>query len=92
MGGAAASDASRITYMYTDMHLRFERCVFRGHEWQLCIFEALLFCLCDFLLASRPTIAAIIVFVVSQALAMLRRDLGQRNIARKTLIDEAFLS
>lgn len=84
-------DPSRITYMYTDPNMRFERAFFLGIELDLICFESLFFCFVDYLFGSRPTIAAAITLLLSFVIKALRESYGEENIASKTLVDKAFL-
>lgn len=87
-GGA---ETSRVSYMFTDPHMRFERATFLGIEYELLVFEAIVFCLVDFLLGSRPTISAAIVIAIQLLLKFARERYGRANLAAKTLVDPAFL-
>ncbi len=93
-GGAKAApggDASRITYMFTDPHLRFERATFLGIELDLAMFDAILFCAAQYGTGS-PSVAAAIALLGVVVIKGVREHFGARNLARKTLVDRAFLS
>lgn len=94
--GGSANVNSRsersIAYMFTDPHMRFERVSFLGIEVDLLCFESILFCLVDYYLGSRPSISAAITLAVYFVIKFLRGRLGRANLAKKTLVDEAFLS
>jgi meckelin len=90
MQGGLAPSNSRMTYIYMDHQYRFERLLFRGIEGDLLFFELLLFNLVDFLVVN-PTVAAVSVFIVAEAIAGFRRWAGDRNVGYKTLVDERFL-
>ncbi|CAH8578368.1 unnamed protein product [Heterobilharzia americana] len=75
---------------YIDDGNSFGDALYYGNEWLLFTFDALLFCLVD-LLSQNLILAAFFVILIGNILTLLRNDLGRRNTARKTLIDERFL-
>jgi Meckelin (Transmembrane protein 67) len=81
---------SRSTIMMLDRGYRFERVMWRGIELDLLVWDMLVYCFTDYFQQS-PTLSAVVTLVANMALQYLRKELGQRNIARKTLVDERFL-
>ncbi|CAH8862937.1 unnamed protein product [Trichobilharzia szidati] len=75
---------------YIDDGNSFGDVLYYGNEWLLFTFDAILFCLVD-LLSQNLILSAFFVILVSNIFKLLRNDLGRRNTARKTLIDERFL-
>lgn len=70
--------------------------LFYGNEFTLLIFELMTFVTFDLAFADTKFggsyfIAASITFLVYQGVAILRRNLGQKNICQKTLIDDRFM-
>jgi meckelin len=94
--GMVASGISRgersVAYMFTDPHMRFERASFLGIELDLLCFESILFCVIDYYLGSKPSISAAITLAIYFAIKFLRERYGRENLAKKTLVDSAFLS
>ncbi|XP_076061869.1 meckelin [Oratosquilla oratoria] len=68
----------------------FDRVLLFGHEGCLVIFELLLIIYID-LLVSNFTLAAVVTFVASFLLKVVRNALGRKNVVRKTLVDQRFL-
>ncbi|RYG50600.1 hypothetical protein EON66_11665, partial [archaeon] len=87
----AATQASRLTYIMPDKRYRFESVMFRGIEYDLLLFDMLVFCVTDYAQQS-PVIAALVTYIVAKTLVFLRRWLGDRNMAYKTLVDQRFLA
>ncbi|THD26645.1 Meckelin [Fasciola hepatica] len=75
---------------YLDDGNSFGDVLYYGNEILLFVFDALLFCLVD-LLGNNLILDALIALLVSTIICQLRSDLGRRNLARKTMIDERFL-
>uniref|UniRef100_A0A094ZMP6 Meckelin n=1 Tax=Schistosoma haematobium TaxID=6185 RepID=A0A094ZMP6_SCHHA len=75
---------------YIDDGNSFGDTLYYGNEWLLFTFDALLFCLVD-LLSQNLILSAFFVILIGSIFTLLRDDLGRRNTARKTLIDERFL-
>lgn len=88
--GGMGGMGSRSTIMMMDRSYRFERVMWRGIELDLLVWDMLVYCFTDYFQQS-PTLAAVVTLVVNMALQWLRTQLGQRNIAKKTLVDERFL-
>ena len=89
-GGPAAAAGARTALIMPDRYYRVESLVFRGIEWDLLLWEVLSFCLVDHFVAN-PALAGLATWLMSEAVAYVRRWLGARNVAYKTLIDERFL-
>lgn len=68
----------------------FSRVLFYGIEYDLVIFDLLIFIMWD-LIFHDVFIAALLTYVVAHALMELRTTWGGSNIAKKTLVDERFL-
>ncbi|XP_018652741.1 hypothetical protein Smp_156860 [Schistosoma mansoni] len=75
---------------YIDDGNSFGDTLYYGNEWLLFTFDALLFCLVD-LLSQNLILSAFFVILIGSIFTLLRDDLGRRNTARKTLVDERFL-
>jgi len=75
---------------YQDSGHSFDAVLLYGHEFSLTIFEILVFSLVD-LFAVDFLLAAIVTYLVSKAVTILRFVLGRSNLATKTLIDRRFL-
>ena len=61
-----------------------------GHEFSLTIFEVLVFSFTD-LFTGDFLISALVTYIVTKAIAVIRYTLGKKNLATKTLIDRRFL-
>lgn len=75
---------------YLDDGNSFGDVLYYGNEILLFVFDALLFCLVD-LLGRNLILDAVVTLIVSKIICQLREDLGRRNLARKTMVDERFL-
>ena len=77
-------------FFYRDPGNSFENVFYSGKEFEILLFEMLIFVLLD-LTVNNIFAAAIITYVISKFLQWVRGKTGERNIARKTLIDKRFL-
>jgi meckelin len=84
------SDLEGSPFFYRDPGMGFERVFFSGKEFDVLLLEMTLFALL-FITIDNIFVAALVVWVVSKTLRWVRGHLGERNIARKTLIDKRFL-
>ena len=86
---ADAAGSKKAIFVH-DYHSSFSQNTFYGIEWRLLLFEALLFCSIDMALRS-VTVTAFITFIIVRAVAWVRAQWGEDNIAQKTLVDRHFL-
>ena len=83
--------SGRRTVHARDAYSMWSSTIFYGQELQLVCLEVALMGAID--LSRRDTLtSAIITWLVSASLALIRKELGRRNIARCTLVDLRFLS
>ena len=75
---------------YHDFKMAFTRVLFYGIEWQLLIFDVLVFTAIDMEVTSFA-IAAFCTWVVGMGVDVIRSTWGEINISRKSLIDQRFL-
>ena len=75
---------------YTDNGHSFDSVLLYGNEFSLTIFEVLVFAFTD-LFASDFLISALVTYLVSKAMSVVRYTAGRANLATKTLIDRRFL-
>jgi hypothetical protein len=90
-GGLGTAGIGGIAVMYTDPGLGLERVMFRGVEWDLLIWDMLLYCLTDYLAGGNPVLAGLVTYLVARGVVLVRTQFGQTNIANKTLVDDRFL-
>ena len=80
-----------IAVMYPDRgSTAVEGVIFRGAEWELLLWDMLVFSAVD-ISSGSPVVAALVTWLAATALAYIRIDWGRSNIARKTLVDDRFL-
>ncbi|XP_022258525.1 meckelin-like [Limulus polyphemus] len=78
-------------YFYNDNGHSFDATLFIGNEGTILMFDVLLFCLIDN--ATQDFIlSAIVTFFINKVIIYVRRNSGRRNVVRKALIDERFLT
>ena len=82
--------ASEKAIFYTDNGHSFDSVLLYGHEFSLTIFEVLVFAFTD-LFMSDFLISALVTYLVTKLITIIRYNLGRRNLATKTLIDRRFL-
>ena len=82
--------AAEKAVFYTDNGHSFDSVLLYGHEFSLTIFEVLVFSFTD-LFAADYLISALVTYLVSKLIAVVRYTMGKRNLAAKTLIDKRFL-
>jgi hypothetical protein len=83
--------SGRRTVRARDPHNMWASTLLYGRELQLVIFEAALLGAID--LSVRNTVAsAVIAWIVSASLLLIRKKLGRVNVARCTFVDPRFLS
>ena len=82
--------ASEKAIFYTDNGHSFDSVLLYGHEFSLTIFEVLVFTFTD-LFMSDFLISALVTYLVTKLITIIRYNLGRRNLATKTLIDRRFL-
>lgn len=88
--GIEFNDPIDKALFYNDEGHGFDTVLFYGNEWNLMLFDMVIFTLID-LLAADFVLAAFITYILGQLLVLVRDSLGRRNLARKTLVDERFL-
>ena len=82
--------ASEKAIFYTDNGHSFDSVLLYGHELSLTIFEVLVFSFTD-LFMSDFLVSALVTYLVTKLITIIRYNLGRRNLATKTLIDRRFL-
>lgn len=83
--------SGRRTVRARDVHNMWASTLFYGRELQLVVFEVALLGAID--LSVRNTItSAVITWIVTASLSVVRKKLGRSNLARCTLVDPRFLS
>lgn len=87
--GAAANSSGNVV-MYPDVHRAVEELVFRGVEVDIIVFEMLTWAVFDIFIG-KPLVSALITYLLWRLLVVVREHFGQKNTAKKTLIDDKFL-
>lgn len=82
--------ANEKALFYSDTGHSFDSVMLYGHEFSLTIFEVLVFSFTD-LFTGDFLISALVTYIVTKAIAVIRYTLGKKNLATKTLIDRRFL-
>lgn len=75
---------------FRDPNYGFQNTLFYGNEFTLIIMDIVIYLMWD-LLFKNTLVALLLSYLVNRAIAWLRTWFGERNIARKALIDDAFL-
>ena len=75
---------------YHDFRNAFSRVLFYGIEFQLLVFDILVFCALDAETGSFA-VAAFLTWIIGSFVDYVRASFGEANISRKSLIDERFL-
>ncbi|KAM4704943.1 meckelin [Rhinophrynus dorsalis] len=75
---------------YKDENHSFSDVLFYGNESTLLIFDTLFFSIVD-ITSQNFVLAAILTYLQQELFRLIRRSVGQKNLASKTLIDERFL-
>ncbi|XP_076372833.1 meckelin isoform X2 [Tachypleus tridentatus] len=78
-------------YFYNDNGHSFDATLFIGNEGALLMFDVLLFCLIDNS-TQDYILSAILTFLINKVIMYVRHNSGRRNVVRKALIDERFLT
>ncbi|GFT73874.1 hypothetical protein NPIL_460851 [Nephila pilipes] len=78
-------------YFYNDDGRSFSSVLFYGNESILLLFDVLLFSMID-IASNDYVLSMILTFVIAKAIQGLRRSAGRRNLVRKALVDERFLT
>ncbi|CAL1292605.1 unnamed protein product [Larinioides sclopetarius] len=78
-------------YFYNDDGRSFSAVLFYGNESILLLFDLLLFSIID-IASSDYILAMILTFGIAKIIQGLRRNAGRRNLVRKALVDERFLT
>ena len=82
--------AAEKAIFYSDNGHSFDSVLLYGNEFSLIVFEVLVFSFVD-LFTADYLISALITYIVTNLISILRYTLGKRNLATKTLIDKRFL-
>jgi meckelin len=88
--GIEFNDPIDKALFYNDDGHGFNSVLLYGNEWNLLLFDMVIFTFTD-VFASDFVLAAFVTYIVGQLLVLSRDSLGRRNLARKTLVDERFL-
>ncbi|XP_052232195.1 meckelin-like isoform X2 [Dreissena polymorpha] len=83
-------DTAETGIFYNDDGHSFDRVLFYGNEFTLIIFDMLTFCVAD-LIFQNYIVAGVITYILCEIVCMARNAGGQKNLAKKTLVDERFL-
>ncbi|XP_054716868.1 meckelin-like [Uloborus diversus] len=78
-------------YFYNDDGRSFSSVLFYGNETVLLLFDVLLFSVID-LASSDFVLAAVLTFIFAKIIQAIRQSAGRRNLVRKALVDERFLT
>ncbi|KAG8176834.1 hypothetical protein JTE90_001973 [Oedothorax gibbosus] len=78
-------------YFYNDDGRSFSSVLFYGNEAVLLLFDVLLFSVIN-IASADYVLATILTFVIAKAIQGIRRSAGRRNLVRKALVDERFLT
>lgn len=78
-------------YFYNDNGHSFDSVLLFGNESTLLIFDVLLFSVID-IATSDYILAAVLTFFIGKAVQAIRQSAGRRNLVRKALVDERFLT
>ena len=77
-------------YFFRDPGFGYEKIMWLGQHYNLLVFDITLYQLWDIITGN--TFAAIfLAWIFDKLFTMIRRYMGERSIAQKTLIDERFL-
>jgi meckelin len=92
-GGLGAAGIGGIVVMYVDPPpgTAIESVTFRGAEWDLVLWNILVYCLVDHF-TSNHVYAALTTYLLDLVLVVVRTEWGANNVAAKTLVDDRFLS
>ena len=88
--GIEFNDPIDKALFYNDDGHGFTSALLYGNEWNLLLFDIVIFTFTD-MFASDFVLASFVTYTVGQLLVLSRDSLGRRNLARKTLVDERFL-
>lgn len=78
------------TFFYKDPAMTFERTLFLGREFSLLLMDLLVFSLMD-LAVGNSLVSALTTYLFSKLLSYIRYELGERNLALKTMVDRRFI-
>jgi len=76
---------------YNDDGRSFTSILLYGQEWNLLIFNTLLFLVFDWLTNWNSIVAGFIAYLVDIVIVAVRDSFGKKNLASKTMVDERFL-
>eukprot|EP01138_Halocafeteria_seosinensis_P016103 gb/GECG01016432.1/.p1 GENE.gb/GECG01016432.1/~~gb/GECG01016432.1/.p1 ORF type:complete len:1154 (+),score=113.07 gb/GECG01016432.1/:1-3462(+) len=88
---STASSAEAIVIMSGDEDYKVDSVIFRGQEWNLLLWDMLVYSLFD-LLTAQPAVAALLTFLFWMILNYARTELGNRNVSHSTMVDDRFLA
>ena len=77
--------------LYKDPNLSFDDILFTGMEWEWFVMDVYLFQFWTRIL-DNTEIAIFLTYVIDYALAFIRKFFGEKNVAKKAVIDERFFS
>ncbi|XP_019747679.1 meckelin-like isoform X1 [Hippocampus comes] len=78
------------TIFYNDEAHSFSDVLFHGHESTLLLFDMLFFCVVDFA-CQNFVLAGLLTYIEQMIFRKIRINVGRRNLAYKTQVDERFL-
>ena len=82
---------SQEILLYKDPNLSFDDVLFSGMEWEWFIMDVYLFQLWMRILDDTE-IAIFLTYIIDYTLAFVRKFFGEKNVAKKAVIDERFFS
>ena len=78
------------SFFYKDPAMSFERILFMGREFSLLLMDLLVFDLMD-IAVGNSLVSALTTYLFSKCLEYVRFELGERNLALKTMVDRKFI-
>ena len=85
----ANPDLSQGLVFFPD-ETKFSSVLLKGIEWHILMMHMTIFGLLDIVLDS-PIKAGLVVYILDIVIRVSRQHFGQKNVARKTLLDPRFL-
>ena len=82
---------SQDIILYKDPNLSFDDVLFTGMEWEWFVMDVYLFQFWTRIL-DNTEIAIFLTYVIDYALAFIRKFFGEKNVAKKAVIDDRFFS
>lgn len=81
---------SGSAFFFKDPAMSFESVLFMGKEFSVILMDLLVFDLLD-IAVGNSLVSALTTYLFSKAVSYLRYDLGETNIARRTMVDKRFI-